>query len=309
VRRCTSLATALPLALLVLSASTIARAETVLVASEAAELDGLEADLRTAGETPTTTVLAPGLSPSALFELAEDVGARAVVRVGEAEIEVWLATELGWTLDEALPRDAEDARVRVVETLHARLSPEPVPPVAAVPGTPTVPLGIFVGLEAGALFAPGFEPSSLLRARMGARLDPHLGVVVSVSAPTSDARVRAPEGEASLWPITLAASLRVVPFVDASVELDLEVGVLGGGVIVEGRAARSPWEGATAIAPLLGPTGSIALGVALGPGVRVRAAVELVYAALGPLIGIAERDVARFGEPCVTASLGLEARP
>lgn len=304
--------------LLLAAHATPARADLVVVVSPegAVPIDGLEGDLRAAGHTSLAVSAATDLPLSGFVALVEDAGARAAIRITPSEAEVWVATEVGWALDEALPLGAESLRLRLVEILVARLAP-PIevaapPPPEEEPPTPVdpVPTGASILLEVGVFGAPSFEVQPWARAGLALRFDRFLGLVIRIGSAASGASVSASEGRVSVWPVLASVGLVLHLLPPTSVlGVRLEVGAIGGPAIAVGTASRAPWQGSTEVGAVFGPSAGIGLDLPLGDraGLSLSGEIDVNVTALA--IAIAEREVGRFGEPLLAVSFGLWVRP
>ncbi len=198
----------------------------------------------------------------------------------------------------------------VVEPLP-RLPPPPRP-ARPLPDTPddATERRLAISLAPLVSFSPGGVPPMLrIRLAGGYRIAEHLGVEVGLVAPTAAASLVEPEGEVALRLLELGGGL-TVPLTALKDDWHLapSVGLSAlatffdatGGVGVDG-ASGARWSAA----PSLG----FAAGYRVTPLFALRA--DLVGSVLvpHPVVRVLGREVASYGLPAVSLSVGVEVSP
>jgi len=270
-------------------------------------------------------------------------GASAAARVRPAPhaIELWVdpGTAGGPPSAETLSEPADPAllALRAVELLRARLLPVPQieqPPAAdaAPPATPTASAGAIVtsppvGPERPAapakrvgafaflagpamLLSPGGVPAAL-HVRLGAGWDPlpRVGVEAMAFVPITTSVASETEGSVELRVVDVGGGIRGTltdPLADLSVALGLGLSAML--LVFEGQGA----------APFVGQSGShwavspyVSASTAYRFHSRLAVRLDLVGSLVRPepVLRVAGREVASFGQPAVFSSLALEVRP
>ena len=218
--------------------------------------------------------------------------------------------------------------LRAAEMMRARIIPAPLPPPPSPPPPPSRPRPpaaeapsepapiprrarpLFMSLSPGVLLSPGgAPPMALLRIGIGYRLGWRLSVVLDAFSPTAPGAVGNDGGSIDLWYFHLSASAQI-----AFTELTSPFAVFGG----MGLGTTSLFYSGDAAPPNVAEEGSVwtiaptaSLGAAYYPleELGVRADVHVSVARPEPVFRVAGDEVARFGQPAVVISLGLEVRP
>lgn len=225
--------------------------------------------------------------------------------------------------------DGEVLVLRVVEHLRARLSElrAPSPPPAAVParrppdpapaladaGPPEPPPspGPRLGLELGAAIggSPGGpDPSLTVRAGAALRVDRWLELAVLLDVPVLASVVRGPEGEADVFVGALGLDARV-PLLDPSEPLQPHL-ALGARAVLVASSGRAEAPRVATQSAVMGAWGLLGAGArwAFSEHVGLRLDFAVGLSPQRFVVAFASREVASFGQPWLSAGLGLDAR-
>lgn len=279
-----------------------------------------------------------------LAALARSRGAAAAARVDAAAsaIDLWVdpTSEPGTIAELRIdgPGDPALLALRAVELLRGRLiHPAPVPtldaapsadagaprpappeakplpaaaPVPAVAPSPRAagPFALFVA--PAALLSPGGLPPTP-HVHLGAEWYPvdRVGVEIVTFLPTVPATASAPEGSVALRILELGGGLHGT-LTDPSADLSLGVGLgLSAMLLMFDGEAAAPFVAERGSRWIASPYASIRAAYRVYPRLAVRADIFTTIARPEPVIRIAGREVASFGQPAVFLSLGIEVRP
>lgn len=283
-----------------------------------------------------------------LSAIARRSSAAAAARVGSTPqaIELWVdpgtagAPATAETLRE--PTDPALLALRAVELLRARLLPVPqIEPLPDTPRSPPAPADAAAPVatpDAGAaappapihdpppptkrvgpiallvgpalLLSPGGVPAAL-HVRLGAEWDPlpRIGVEAMAFVPVTTSASSGPEGSVDLRVLDLGGGVRGTltdPLADLTVALGLGLSAML--LIFDGHGT----------APFVSQSGSrwaaspyVAAGAAYRFHPRLAVRLDIVGSLVRPepVLRVAGRDVASFGQPAVFSSLALEVRP
>jgi hypothetical protein len=311
------------------------RTPTVLVAAEpdAPESAAIEGDLRGLALRPVIVAVPVRAGAPAIEALADDLGADAAIHLSPARDVIDVRTRDGgtWVLVESVPRapSPEDAALRAIEIVRARITPPasaPTPDVVVVERTVEVertiertievpasapPRELAIGASAAALWMPDQDAGLLVSLALAYRPDRWLGLVVGAHGAVVPTLARGATHEGAIASacalLSIAARVHLLAAEDP-IQLDLDVGALGGLVIAEGRAV-APFRAATAIGGAIGPLGAISIAWAPIPVLRMRASAT-IGASLAPIsLEIEQLPIGRWGEPLLSLGAGIEVRP
>lgn len=281
-----------------------------------------------------------------LAALARSYGAAAAARVEGSEIVLWVdpddpGQEIRVSASLNGPPDLGLLALRAVELLRGRLLRLPpdaradggpgdagieaaprgpaAPPAPAAPAPPRdgavapAPRALRpVALLAGpaVLLSPGGVPAAF-HVRLGAQWDPapRVGVEVMAFVPATGGKVEAPQGSIDLRVVDFGGGIRGV-LTDPLADLGLAVGIGLNAMLLlfEGRASP-PWMAAHGGRWAASPYADVTVSYRLHPRVALRLDLLGALARPEPVLRIAGREVASFGQPAVFSSLSVEVRP
>ena len=289
-----------------------------------------------------------GSARRALAEVAREHHAAAAVSVESSPpaIVLWIdpARAPGGTVGQEIRVEQDLAGsseprllvLRAVELLRERLLPVPAPPASADAGADTGP-SIEVPDAPAPAPAHRAAPASVVATSargpsafagpavlaspggvnatphvwLGARWAPLARVDLELLAflPTTAASVSAREGSMTLRAGALGAGAGV-RLTDPASSLFACVGAGLGALLTafEGQA-RAPWVSASGLRWAMLPYAHADAGYWLAPQIALRADVMMGFALPEPVLGIAGRRVAVFGEPAAVLAAAIEVRP
>jgi hypothetical protein len=191
-------------------------------------------------------------------------------------------------------------------------APPLVAPQSSSPVAPsrraTGPIALF--LAPAALLSPGGLPTTP-HVRLGAEWFPadRVGVELVTFLPTVPATVSAAQGSVALRILELGGGLRGL-LTDPTADLSFGVGLgLNAMLLMFDGQAAPPFAAARGSRWIASPYASIGAAYRVYPRLALRAEILTTIARPEPVIRIAGREVAVFGQPAVFLSLGLEVRP
>ena len=190
------------------------------------------------------------------------------------------------------------------ETDGSIAAPGPSSPKRTPDREPSIFLGPAVLASPGGV---GATPHVWLGARWAPVRRVDLELVAFV--PTTAAGVSAPEGSMTLRAGGLGAGVGA-RLTDPGSRLFVVAGAGLGAVLAgfEGQA-RAPWKAADGLRATMLPYAHACAGYWLGSRVALRADVMAGFALPEPVLSIAGRSVASFGEPAAVIALAIEVRP
>lgn len=276
------------------------------------------------------------LETSDLASIAQRANARAAARIGAAPpmIDLWVAAGASPDVESLRePADGALLALRAVELLRAKLLPVPpiegspdasaapptarpaasAPPIAATaisPAKPRAPRPFNISAGPALMLSPGGVPAAV-HVRVGAEWDPspRVGLETMVFVPTAPSTVTAAEGAIDLRVLEFGGGIRG-NLLDPGSDLGLALGLGLSAVLLafEGRALP-PWAADSGHRWAASPYGSISATYRFHPRVALRLDLVASLVRPEPVLRIAGRDVASFGQPAVFSSLGVEVRP
>jgi hypothetical protein len=291
-------------------------------------------------------IIVGGATTTDLATLARAHGAAAAARVDavSAAIDLWVdpTSEPGTVADLHLdgPGDPGLLALRAVELLRGRLihaapaptadgapapdaGPPPQPPAASPAARPIVgpmPIAAAPPARAAGSFALFVAPAAMLspgglppvpHVHVAAEWFPvdRVGVELLTFLPTVPATVTAPEGSVALRILELGAGIHGT-LTDPGADLSFGVGLgLNAMLLLFDGEAAPPFVADHGSRWLASPYASIRAAYRLYPRLALRADVLTTLARPEPVIRIAGREVASFGQPTLFLSLGIEVRP
>lgn len=213
------------------------------------------------------------------------------------------------TRDAALSADAGASRPTPPKPPEANPLPAAKPAPAVAPSRGAAgPFALF--LAPAALLSPGGLPATP-HVRLGAEWFPvdRVGVEIVTFLPTVPATASAPEGSVALRVLELGGGLHGT-LTDPSADLSLGVGLgLSAMLLLFDGEAKPPFVAERGSHWIASPYASIGAAYRVYPRLAVRADILTTIARPEPVIRIAGREVASFGQPAVFLSLGIEVRP
>jgi hypothetical protein len=216
------------------------------------------------------------------------------------------------TIDAAAPADladtgAPDAAPPTPPEAPTLSAPKVAPPAAS--SLPTAgPFALF--LAPAVLLSPGGLPATP-HVRLGAEWFPvdRVGVDFVTFLPTVPATVSAAEGSVALRILELGGGLHGT-LTDPASALSFRVGLgLNAMLVVFDGNAAPPFIAARGSSWIASPYASIGAAYRAYPRLAIRAEMLATLVTPEPVLRIAEREVASFGQPAVFLSLGIEVRP
>jgi hypothetical protein len=221
--------------------------------------------------------------------------------------------EAGNASPDALSTGPEDAKVEGGPPLSAAPSGSPTPPPVAprLPPRAAEPPGrLSLHLSAAVLLSPGGVPATP-EVRFGAAwsLLSRLDLDAVAFLPTSGSTVEAPEGNVDLRILDFGAGFRGT-LTDPAANLSIAMGLgLGAMLLLFEGDASEPFISAKGRRWVPSPYTSITARYHLHPRFALRADILATLTRPEPVVRIADREVASFGQPAVFLSLGIEVRP
>jgi hypothetical protein len=188
----------------------------------------------------------------------------------------------------------------------------PVPPVATASPAHPEPRSHPVALLAGPalLLSPGGVPAAV-HVRFGAEWDPwpRVGFEAMAFVPATSGGVSAAEGSVDLRVVDFGGGIRgFVTDPLSTFSLAVGLGLQGILLVFEGRATP-PWMDAHGSRWAAAPYASVSATYRFHPRVGLRLDISALLVEPQPVLRIAGRDVASFGQPAVFPSLAVEVRP
>lgn len=204
-------------------------------------------------------------------------------------------------------------------TLPAATPAAPTTLPAATPATAVAPVapsrrapGSFAFfLAPTALLSPGGLPA-VPHVRLGAEWFPvdRFGVEIVSFLPTVPATVSAAEGSVALRILELGGGFHgTLTNPSADLSLSAGLGLEAMLLVFDGEAAAPPFVAERGSRWAASPYASIGARYRVVPRLALRAEVLTTFARPEPVIRIAGREVASFGQPAIFLSLGIEVRP
>jgi hypothetical protein len=209
---------------------------------------------------------------------------------------------------DAAPADGPTENVAPAgPTVETPTSPQPARDAPTLVKA-TRPVGIEVA--PAVLLSPGGVPPAF-QVRLGVEWDPlpRLGLEALAFLPVTAGTVSAAEGSIDLRVLDLGGDLRVV-LTDPAADLSVALGVGVSAVMLAYTGnADGLWAGHTGARWGVAPFAAATLAYRVHPRLSIRMDALVALVRPEPVLRIADRDAALFGQPAVIPSLGLEVRP